>query len=164
MKIDRSELVEAMKDSEELERLVEEFGGVDRTVVITNAILPIMEKVIKVVSDFVESFETYLEELEMEKEHKTFEDCLDNCDADIQIKFNYLDELLCGLDDEISEVFEDIQKAEVDMEIATKLLDRKRYNEANLARTDLKNYLGKLEDEYSVVDDLYEDMMLNILM
>ena len=106
------------------------------------------------------------------KKEKSFEDYLDECDYDVQIKFNYLDELLCQLDDQISETFADIQKVEIDQEVLLKMdeyyddivIKTEDIIAVNRERVKLTKRLNILEKRYDVVEELYEDMMFQILM
>ncbi|MSU01390.1 hypothetical protein [Tissierella pigra] len=100
---------------------------------------------------------------------KTFEDALDMCDYDIKVKFAYLDNLLCDLDDDISEVFEEIAYAEVDEEICNRLIEsdfedeRERLFKINQRQMKLAEELDYLQVKYDIVEDLYEEVLFNIL-
>lgn len=111
--------------------------------------------------------EDLYEEEEVEEstfQKKSFEDCLDECDYDIQIKFSYLDELLCECDDAIVEIFEEIQKAEIDEEIAEKTGQAEIMIDTNKHRVLLQKKLKIYEERYDILEEMYEDMMFQILM
>lgn len=52
--ISKNDLLEAMKDNKELEKLVDELGGVNRSAALINVVIPFMEKVVDAIKDFIE--------------------------------------------------------------------------------------------------------------
>lgn len=99
-----------------------------------------------------------------EKEETTFQDYLYDCDAETQIKFSYIDELLCETDDKIVEIFEEIQKAQIDEDIAEKMGQDQIQIDENKRRYVLQQKLKIWEERYEVLEDMYEDMIYQILM
>lgn len=103
-------------------------------------------------------------EVAEEKEETTFQDYLYDCDAEVQIKFSYIDELLCETDDKIVEIFEEIQKAQIDEDIAEKMGQDEVMTEANKRRYILQQKLKIWEERCEILEEMYEDMLLKILM
>lgn len=99
----------------------------------------------------------------------TFEDALDLCDFEIQVKYDYLDELLCNIDDEMMYLTEEIERAKVDEEVAEVMWKngfnsaREKLVSANRKRSQLQNRLEYLEEEYEIVMDMWDEVFLGIL-
>lgn len=98
------------------------------------------------------------------EEETTFQDYLYDCDAEVQIKFSYLDELLCETDDAIVEIFEEIQKAQIDEDIAEKMGQVQIQIDENKRRYVLQQKLKIWEERCEILEDMYEEMLLKILM
>ncbi|WP_313757168.1 hypothetical protein [Tissierella sp.] len=100
---------------------------------------------------------------------KTFEEALDICDYDIKERFYYLDDLLCELDDEIMETSAEVIYADVDEEICKRLIEsdfedeRERLFKTNQRQRKLAEELDYLQVKYDITEDLYEEMLFNIL-
>ncbi len=122
----------------------------------------------------------YIEDENKEKEEKmTFQDAYDMCDFEIQCRYNYLDQLLCEIDDEIMYLTEELEKAKVNGEIAKELIN----NNEEIARKLFEDYgeinektlsngfrIEKIQEEidylyekYEIVMDMYDEVFLGIL-
>lgn len=104
-----------------------------------------------------------------EEKKMTFEDALDLCDFEIKCRYDYLDELLCNIDDEIMYLAEEIERANIDKEVAEEMLDlgfeeaRDKMIEANRERVELNKRLKYLEEKYEITMDLFDEVFLGIL-
>ncbi|NMA73520.1 MAG: hypothetical protein GX963_05035 [Bacteroidales bacterium] len=92
-----------------------------------------------------------------------FQKALDMCPAEIQIRFNYINDLLCDTNDEVYECFTNIQKLEVDEEVLEKINDFFEIAKVNRERVNLQRKLEYLEAKEDILEDMFDEMLLNIL-
>lgn len=126
-------------------------------------------KVAKEIQEKTKDIDENFDFLYAEQNKMTFEDALDLCDFEIQCRYNYLDELLCEIDNEIMYLTEEIEKVKVNRKVAEEMLERgfesarDKMIEANRDRVKLNKKLKYLEEEYEIVMDKYDEIFINIL-
>lgn len=99
----------------------------------------------------------------MNKNINIFEQKLEECDYDIQCKYNYIDNQCCECEDEELEIVKEIAELEVELSIAKRL---GRMDEVKEIENDIKEdkeYLNYLEDREDILEDLWEEMYFDIL-
>lgn len=98
-----------------------------------------------------------------------FNKALSMCDIDVEWRYNYLNELLCNLEDQSMELYEEIEKATIDQQIAELLITdynvdvRNDLAFANKRVVKLQKELDEVEYRIEAVSDLYDDCLFNIL-
>ncbi|HHV25986.1 MAG TPA: hypothetical protein GXX63_02180 [Tissierellia bacterium] len=126
-------------------------------------------KVAKEIQEKTKDIDENFDFLYAEEKKMTFEDAYNMCPLEIQIKYNYLDELLCEIDDTMMYLTEEIEKVKVNREVAEEMLERgfesarDKMIEANRDRVKLNKKLKYLEEEYEIVMDKYDEIFINIL-
>jgi len=93
----------------------------------------------------------------------TFEDALSMTDVEIQIRYDYLDSLLYEIDDEIFELFEEIERLKIDLDIAKALEDKFTMQKIESIISFKELELEKLEDKQYIIEDMFEEVFLGIL-
>lgn len=92
-----------------------------------------------------------------------FEKRLEECDYEVKVKFFYLDNLLCDCDDKRLEIFEEIEKTKVDIELYSRLQEVNRVRQLENQLDNLNAKYGVLEEKYDVLLDMYDEEILRIL-
>lgn len=179
--ITRESLLESMKENEELEELVLNFGGVDKAVASINVIVPAFESfangIKKFIDDFVDNDDLESEEADdwnglgdlFDEEVSLFTKALNMCDVDVEWRYNYLDDLLCSLQDESMELYEELERAKIDEEIAEALINdygfdaRNDLINCNIKRVELQKELEEIEYRIEATNDLYDEVFYGIL-
>lgn len=143
--MNKTEIEKVAKENKEFAEYVEEIG-IDKVV---NAL--------KIVGG-MQSI------LQKEDEFDTaFTRCLGMCSAETQIKYNYLNDLTCECDDAIVECYREIQKAQIDEDLAEEMGQGTVQIEANRRRYVEQQKLKVLEERYDLLLDKLDEMFFVIL-
>lgn len=177
-KLNREKLHEMMKNDKEIEKLVDEYG-VDGVICITNNVIPLVIPIFESIIDGLKGLMATINEafnkaevdddfLKLEVTEDTFQKALAMCDVDIKWRYEYLDSLMCDLSDESMALYEEIERAKIDEEIAEGLIDydvdaRKDLIYANTRVVSLTKELEELECRMEVVNDLYDEVFCGII-
>lgn len=101
--------------------------------------------------------------IDEEKDETDFEEKLEVCDIETQVRYFYLSELLSSIDEEMSDIENEIICVEVDEEIADRLYCKDKMIEANKERIQLQKELEDLENEYNVIEEMYDEIISEII-
>lgn len=163
------ELRELILNNEDYNEIVEKYGIdniIESLTTFSEAIVMIADTIKEVVNVFIEVV-TSDEFKGAIRKSDLFEKALDMCDADIKWRYDYLNNLLCDLEDKEAELYQAIVEAEIDAEIAKSLSEN--YNrKLDLSKTrvrkdELNKELEKIRDTRDVVEDLFDEVYFNIL-
>lgn len=92
-----------------------------------------------------------------------FEKKLEQCDVEYKWQYEYLDSQICDIEDEELQIAEQIEELKVERKICEKMGEN---DEAKEIENDIKEneeYLEYLYRKEDVMEDLWEDMICNIL-
>ena len=97
-----------------------------------------------------------------------FEEKLERCEIETQVRYFYLNELLSSIDEEMSDIENEIICVEVDEEIAEKMMEdginaKDEMIEANKERVQLQKELEYLDVKYGVVEEMYDEILTEII-
>lgn len=165
------ELRELILNNEDYNKLVEKYG-VDNIMESLTTFSEIMVQIADIVKEVTDVFIEVIKSEEFKdaiRESDLFQEALDMCDVDVRWRYEYLFDLLCNLEDESMELYEELEKANVDYEIADRLIEEYDFDAgsdliyANKRVTDLTKEIEEVEYRIDVVTDLYDECFFNIL-
>lgn len=178
-KLNREKLHEMMKNDKEIEKLVDEYG-IDGVIYITNNVIPLIIPIFESIMDGLKGLMATINEvfsedevdddfLETEIDEDLFQKALDMCDITEKWKYEYLNNLLCDMDDRLMELYQEIEECTVDFEIAERLIEdydvdvRNDLLYANQRVTSLKRELEELECRIEATTDIFDECFYSIM-
>lgn len=92
-----------------------------------------------------------------------FEEALDMCDIEVKQKFEYVDEQLYDIADDIVYFAEELVKAEIDEKVAEEMRNNIELAQANCRRVYLQRKLEELNHRYDILENIFDELLIEIL-
>lgn len=104
--------------------------------------------------------------LEINKENKTaktFIEILEQCDVEVQVKYNYINDLLDDTDDSIVQANYELVELKTDLELAYRLRDTVKENEIKANIEKIIKRLDYLNEKYETLLDMWDELFIDII-